>query len=237
MSELPREVIAEDHKLESTSSKAAEALMELRWHWTLDESNSDRVGVVDYARAVGRSHSIISRDAKAYELVRRGTATDEARERANMGAETVAATEAVAKMRGISLQQARKTRPTEVKRVRQIARERVEKQGGTIEEQTEKAADWIVKSEQAHDDITEQRRQKIGLRFVEMEGLLVKAKKPLLEALTLARTVEWDDEPRELLSNTVENIKALLTLIDVALVDAANVDWDAELEKLTKEVT
>lgn len=52
---------------------------------------------------------------------------NEARERAALGAETEAATEAVSKARGVSFSHTRKDRPVEVRRVREMARQRVEK--------------------------------------------------------------------------------------------------------------
>lgn len=234
MSELPARVVAEDKRLDRAATSASEELARLRWHWTLDESNPERVSLSEYARAVGRARSIISRDANAYVLLRRGTATalTDARERANMGAETEAATEAVANARGVSMQQARKARPTEVKRVRDMARERVEQQGGTIEEQAEKAADWIVRSEKAERRRTADRNERLGLRFVELEAHLEAARRRLGEALEVARAVDWEDEHQELLRHTLGQVKALLTLIDVALAGVADVDWDAELAAL-----
>lgn len=59
---LPKTVVTKDHEL----SKAADDLMKLRWHWTLDESNSKRVTFSEYARQVGKSEAVIRRDAKAW---------------------------------------------------------------------------------------------------------------------------------------------------------------------------
>src|SRR4051794_4243622 len=108
---LPKKVITEDRRLDQTQTKAAEALMRLRWHWTLDKSNADRVSMNAYAAAVSKSRGTIQRDAKGYALMKapgssgRATSPNEARGRANMGAESQAATEAVAEARGVSFQQ------------------------------------------------------------------------------------------------------------------------------------
>jgi hypothetical protein len=235
---LPKKVIQEDHQLDKASSDAAERLMRHRWHWTLDESNPERVSFSDYARAVGRNRSTIQKHAHGYALIEAdagtGISATEAYERAGMGAETEAATAAVAEARGIGIQQARKARPVEGRRVREIARQRAEDHGTSVEEEAPKVADWIVKSEKAEQRRTTERKEKVGLRFVEMEGKLTKARGALIEALNVAHEVPWGDEERELLSATLANVKALLNLIDVALVGAADVDWDAELAKITE---
>lgn len=232
---LSQSVIAADRKFEKASASASEALMELRWHWTLDESNAKRVSIREYARAVGKASTTIKSDANGFALhLERGTPLTQAREQANMGAETWAATEAVAKARGIQAGTARQDRPVEVRRVREIARERAEQHGTTVEEETRKAADWIVRSETTAARTQADRQKRLGLRFVEMEGELTAAQKRLTNALNLAHSVPWGDEERELLANTISGVKALLNLIDLAMTGAADVDWDAELAGLER---
>lgn len=233
---LPIKVIESDHRLESTVTKASKALAAHRWHWTLDESNPHRVSIRAYARAVGRDPKTITGHANGYaRFVAEGGAAlglNESIERAKMGAETEAATEAVANARGISLGITRKTRYTEVRRVREMARERAEKHGTSVEEEASKAAGWIVKAEKAKTNRQEERKQRLSLRFIEMEGKLHKAKRALTDALNLAHSVPWGDEERQLLSSAVGNVKSLLGLIELALVGSADVDWDAELASL-----
>jgi hypothetical protein len=235
---LPADVVSEDRRLERNISADSELLAVLRWHWTLDESNSERVSIREYARSIGRDKKTVAAYAKGYLLMRGGeVAPSEAIERAKMGAESEAAVEAVAGARGVSFTHARQSRPTEIKRVRDIARERVEKYGGTIEEQADKAADWIVRSERAEQHSRDERRNRLGLRFVEMEGKLTKAKTALLDALSVAREVEWESEHRELLEHTLESVKSLIALVDLALTGAADVDWDAELAGLEEKAS
>src|SRR5438309_7292975 len=83
---VPQSVVAEDHRLERAADSAALALMRLRWHWTLDESNSKRVSVRAYASAVTKNSTRIHDDAHGYALLERGAAISpsEARERAHM---------------------------------------------------------------------------------------------------------------------------------------------------------
>lgn len=234
---LPRRVAAEDRRLEKAATTASEELARLRWHWTLDKSNDKRVSLRAYARGVGKSFAVVSQYAHGFELHRdQDVPISEAVARASMGAEREAATEAVAEARGVSFTHARSSRPTEVRRVREIARERVEKHGGTIEEHAAKAADWVVKSERAERNQAAGRKQRLGLRFVELEAHLEASRRRLTEALEVARAVEWEAEQQDMLRHTLANVKALLGLIDVALAGAADVDWDAELAALTDEV-
>lgn len=235
---LPREVVAEDRRLDQTQNKAAEALMKLRWRWTLNESNSERVSFREYARQVGKSDMVIRRDANGYALMKSANASvrtpGEARERAAMGAETQAATEAVADARGLTFQSARQMRPTEVRRVREIARQRAEDRGTSVEEEAPRVAETIARREKAQEDDRRQRAKAGDLRLVEMEQYLDRAKRPLLDALKLAREIEWSDEHGRLLEQTIANIRALLNLVDLAIVGEVEVDWDLALSKIAE---
>lgn len=233
---LSANAIETDRRLEKARESTAEALMRHRWHWTLDESNPERVSINEYARDVGRARSTIQADANGYALYsggRAGPATlGEARERANMGAETQAATEAVADARGIGFQHTRQERAVEVKRVREIARERAEQEGTSVEQEAPKVARAIARADAAAQAHRDERKGRSALRYVEMEGKLTKAQRALMEALEVAHSVPWGDEERELLTATVSNVRALLNLVDLALVGNAEIDWDAELSKL-----
>lgn len=239
--QLPAQVIATDRRLDENAKRASEDLAKHRWHWTLDESNRDRVSIRAYARGVGRSDKVIGSQVNGYaDFVASANASGGGRtlnehiERRKMGTETESAAEAVAKARGTGFAQARKARPDEVRRVREMARDRAEINETTVEEEAPKVAEFIVRAEQADRKRTEDRKEKLGLRFVEMEGHLAAAKRKLTDALNLAHAVPWGDEERELLRDSVANIQALLALIDTALGGTADVDWDAELAKLAE---
>ncbi len=235
---LPERIRKEDERLEGAAEKAGNQLAELRWHWTLDESNPERVSIREYGRSVGRNEKTIRAHAKGYAAFIAGAGARtlaECIEQAKMGTETLAAAEAVAEARGIGIKQTRQSRPVEVRRVREIARQRAEDNQTSVEEEAPKVAAWIKKSEQAEARRHDERAAKTSLRFVEMEGHLVKAKRELLDALNVGRVIDWGDEEQELLSDTLQNVRALLNLIDVALTGAADVDWDKELANLTGE--
>jgi hypothetical protein len=129
MTVLPKKVVTEDRRLEKTADSTALALMQHRWHWTLDESNPKRVSMREYARQVGKTHSTILRYAKGYELVSgasRCTTPTEALQRAGMSTEQAAATEAVAESRGVTFNTARQSHPEEVRRIRDESAEPVQ---------------------------------------------------------------------------------------------------------------
>jgi alkanesulfonate monooxygenase SsuD/methylene tetrahydromethanopterin reductase-like flavin-dependent oxidoreductase (luciferase family) len=241
--QLPAEVIQTDHNLEQIADKANGQLAKHRHHWTLDESNPRRVSIREYARQVGRDESTIRVMVNGY-----ATYSDENTcgvnpapdlqshiSRARMGAETRAVAEAVAKARGVGLGSVRDVRTkahNEARRVREISRQLAEERGTSVEEEAPKVAETIVRHEQAQQAAEAEKLDRSDIRFVEMEGYLVKAKRELLRALKLAPAVPWDDESRELLTETVANIKALLALIDTAISGKSGVDWDAEFAKV-----
>jgi len=231
--ELPKSVVREDRRLENATASAGEQLAELRWHWTLDETNAKRVSFTEYARGVGRDESTIREYAKGYALAHSGNIPlREGMKRSQMSAEREAATGAVAKARGLTFGTARQTRPAEVKRVTDMARERFEQQGGTIEEQAAKAADWIVKSERSEQKHQAARRERLGLRFIGIEERLQRVKRELTQAVNEAAAVGWGSDEQELLAQTLAQVRALLELLDMAIGGTADIDWDAELAGL-----
>jgi hypothetical protein len=234
---LPRDVVREDRRLDKEASKAGAALMELRWRWTLDESNPKRVGFSEYARTVGKSEVTIRADAKGFVL--RSTNPEitptEARERSKMSVETEAVIEAVASARDLGVQQVSKTRRSEVSRVREIARERAEEKGTSIEEEAPTVADFIAKADKATAKAHADRSKRVNLRLIEAEGMAHKMIREGVKLLSLIREIDWDAEAVEELEETIGKLRALVGLIDVALVGAADIDWDGELARLTKE--
>ena len=234
---LPPSVVEEDYRLETATTKASEALAQHRWHWTLDESNPDRVSIREYAREASRNYTTIHAYAHGWKLFQadRGATINEAMERAKMSSETETATAAVAEARGTSFGHTRQSRPTEVRRVRDIARERAEKRGTSIEEEAPRIAESIVNVERAGREITARRNDARSLRYVEMERHISAAIRRLTDALRVAQDVGFDDEEVALITHSVAQARLVLNLIDKRLAGAAGVDWDAELAKLTKE--
>jgi hypothetical protein len=219
---LPKNVVDEDHRLAKAASGASTALMKLRWHWTANEANSKRVSSVQYAKEVGADDATIRRDARAFELVRRGAVPpDEARERARMSVESFKAVEAVAKARGVAAHTAREHHRDEIRRVREVARERAEQRRTTIDEELPRAAEWSVKAERAREREKDEQRERHGLQWVKTEGKLQDAKRKVVEAIDAAIGAEFDREERDLLLHTIGEVQEGLQLARTAIAGKA----------------
>jgi hypothetical protein len=232
---LPRGVIKEDFRLEKTESEASVALMKHRWHWTLDESNPKRVSLRQYAREIGKAFVVIHKYANGYKLwtdLSGEITPSESMGRASMSAEKEAVTEAVAKAHDLSFEEARKSRGTEIKRIRDWARDRAEEKETSVEEEAPDLAKAAVRTRKGEAKLKADRLNRRGLRYIEAEGDLAAAQRKLTKVLTLAQEVEWDSEEVDLLQDSISKIRALLNLIDLKLAGDAEIDWDAELAKL-----
>jgi hypothetical protein len=232
---LPSEVVREDRRLEDAQESTFEALVAHRWHWTLDESNPERVPMREYARTLGRSERTIRGQVKGYAdwRARAGARRlSDCIEMAGMGAETALAHEAVASARGVTVQTVREQRPVEVRHVREQARQRAEDRGTSVEEELPRTAEWVVRSERATQAHKNERARKTDLRLIEVASKVQRMIRLGVEVLDVMRTVEWDDDGREIMEDSLDKLRALVGLLDVALVGSSGVDWDAELRKL-----
>jgi hypothetical protein len=240
MTNLPAAVVQADRKLQ----RSADELMELRWHWTLDKTNPDRVGVRDYGRQVGTDHSRISRDANAWAeyLAASGAGSStipgaaqtpsDFRELANLNAERQEATKAVARTTGDAVSTVARHKRTEVDAVVNTARERAVDRGTTVEHEIQRAAEWRAKTRKAAEREQDERRKASTLRFVEIEGHIGAAMQRLRKILDAAEDVAFTNEERELLTDSLGKMRALLNLIDLRIAGETDIDWDTELQKL-----
>lgn len=235
---VPQEVIDQDHRLEGATSKASEALAAHRWHWTLDESNADRVSIREYARSVGRHRRVIAGQASGYAHWKSGAAggasLSESIERAKMSAETEAVTEAVAEARGISIKHARQTRGTEVRQVRNLARDAAERKGTTVADEAITIARMAASIEENESQRRIERAAKRTLRYVEVQGYLHTAIRALQRAAAVGGA--WDAEEQELLRDTVDKVREMIVLLDARIVGTEAIDWDAELAAIMSKV-
>jgi len=234
--------VAEDHRLEAAHEKSIEQLARHRWHWTLDESNPDRVSLSEYARRVSRRLSTVQKMAHGYAAWTgdRGSAVGgpvtlgDFIEQAHLGAEKAEATEAVAAATGKSFSTVARGQRTEVKTVLDTARDRAERKGTSVSDEIPKVADWREKSRQARQSELDHKR---ATRYVlvELEGHLGAALRRLREALKLAREVDFDSEETELISDSIEKLKTSIALLDVRVTGETMVDWDSEFARVVEE--
>lgn len=236
------DVVSTDRNLEAVADKSSEQLAKHRWHWTLDESNPERVNINEYAHRASRNESAIREMANGYAAFVLRTLSGEPVKladeiaRSHMGAETAAAAQAVANARGISLSSAQRgTRTHETRQVRETARQLAEERGTSVEEEAPRVAEAIVKSERADAATAATRASHADARFFDVEHCLLAAKRELSRAVKLAHAVEWDDEHRELLAEGSADVRSRLGLLDAAIYGDSGTDWDAEFAKIGQE--
>ena len=242
---LPKSAINEDRRLEQAVQSSSEALAKHRWHWTTKAVNPKAVSIRQYADAVGRSHQAISQSVRAHELWAADSGKGslatfgEAQERANMAEQKQIAVDAVADARGMTFGSARRNRGEEIKHVRATAQERAERKGTSVAEEAPRVAAEIVEAEQAAARRRTERKAATPMNLLSVEEGLAKTKRQLEIVLDDARRIDWDDvgpddDPFvETIRGMLGQIKRLEQLIELAITNQADIDWDAELSSLT----
>src|ERR1035437_3688429 len=230
---LPPEVVERDHELETQVGKTTEALADQRWHWTLDESNPDRVSFSEYGRQVGRSHKTIGAMARGYAswtaAPRAGTAgLTECIERARQGVERSAAIDAVAKDQGIAYAGARKIHAPIVAEVLEAAREKAEANDTSVEHEIpivmherkvkeQEAANWVERQKvQAKGDTVDLELQ--------AKQLIGDAHRKIDEYMRVIDGVEFSEQTRGWLSADLDRLRE--KIVDAAVL-TSGVTFDA----------
>jgi len=209
---LPDEVIELDHRLSGSST----LLMEVRHHWTLDESNPERVSLGEYGRRVGVAQRVVSAYAHGYILLHEGKAAtaQEAIERAHMSEETAAVTEAVARVHGVSFGVASKYYRYDVRFVREEARERAEELDTDF---------WT-----ALEDAVEQLRQRVAHRgggepsshsraFINIDARLIVARDKIRSCVAEVREAQFRGEEEDSLSGRLDEVRRALGELEEVL--------------------
>jgi hypothetical protein len=238
---LPTTVIEKDRKLQ----RSADELMELRWHWTLDETNPERVSQREYARQVGVDQSKINVDANAWAdyLAAQSDAQQgitpgapqspgDYRTLRKMSGERQRATKAVAKATGKAVSTLATHDRGEVDAVLNTARERAVDRGTTVDHEFERAAEWRAKTRKAAEREKDEHKARSTARFIEIEGDLGAAMQRLRNVLNAAEDVPFSDDERELLTASLGKLRALLNLIDLRIAGETKIDWDDEFQKI-----
>jgi predicted nucleic acid-binding Zn-ribbon protein len=236
---VPAKAVAEDRRLEQSASRASESLAKHRWHWTLDETNPERVSLRAYGRAVGRNdrtirkYAIGYREWIAYDGVRN---LSEVMERANLTAEKEEIVEAVAEANEISFQRARQEYAPDVSRVRDAVEQAVERKPDmTADDKADyvkRTAQTIARSKAADAKRTKERAAQRSVMFMRIDAKLAHARGDLRDVLEFGRDLGLGDDEIEDVKEALAKIKSFADLIDMALTGSMDVDWDAELAKI-----
>lgn len=235
---IPTRVIRKDHELEAEATTSTEALAKHRWHQTLDPKGP-QYGFRAYADAVGRSEKAIRTAANGYVAfiaaatnAEPGTAPPTIQDSirlAHQSGEQQEFTKAIAE--GLQEPVARIARGDNLVRpvIIDQARQRAERKGTDPVDEARKIAVNRRKTKEMDAKHVKEKAEAHGIRYIEIEGDLASAKRILTRALTTAQNVKFTDEEMGLLRDTINNIKALLDLIDVRMAGNPDIDWDAEL--------
>lgn len=243
---LPVSVIERDHKLEVEADRAGGALAELRWHWTLDESNPDRVGFREYARQVGRNESVIRSMANGCAASQRtGRPIQEAVASQYVKQADRDITNAVAKATKTSVTTVRKAHQEDVRRVRNTVADIRESEPDMSPEREqeviETSAQMIAREREATKARQQQRRKSKPMQFLVIEGKIQRARDAVDDALNTARTElelgELDDELVTALQDAANRLRAVVGMLQTALGIEAETDWDAEFSKMAGGVS
>ncbi len=245
MTDLPNEVVAADHQLEQSASKASESLTKHRWHWTLDETNPDRVSIRAYARAVGRGHQTILAQVNGYAAWQaqggpaHRTTLGEQVERASMSVQKAEIVEAVAEANKVTFQGARQRYAPDVTRVREAVEKAVERKPDmTSEEKTDYAkrtAETIARSKASEVTRRTERAKQRSAMFMRIDAKLAHARSDLQDVLHYGKDLGLSSDETEDVKGALDKIKSFANLIDLALTGSMDVDWDAELAKIGGE--
>lgn len=239
---LPQHAIDEDHAYEKATESATHSLALHRWHWTLDESNPDRVALRAYARDVDAPYRRVYDYATGYQSWIDGDAQlritiGEAIQRAGMSAEKEMVTDAVANALGMTFTSAKVSRSREVQHVRDLARQRAEEKGTTVEQEAPAIAKMMARVNERDIEVRDERLSRHGLRYIELEGYLVNMLRYGKKAAQLASEMHVDPEEQTLLQHTIDQVRRMLHVIDERIAGIDTVDWDAELASIMEGVS
>jgi len=234
---LPTKVITEDKRLDGAATNAQEQLAKLRWHWTLDESNPNRVSFSEYGRQVGRANTAIRSMAHGYAnfsnaSVRGNRSLTDCIELAKLTTEKQAATEAVADAMNLSVTAVASGHRDKVKETIRAAHEAATRKESSIEEEIPRIAQAHERQRQSAAKQRAEHKRSHSMRYIEIEGHLAAAKDRLARALSVAHDVDLNGEETELIVDMLRQVNAALRLLDARFVGESGTDWDNEAERL-----
>lgn len=243
---IPNSVIEADHQLEIAIERTSEELARHRWHQTLDPDGPG-YSMNAYAKAVGRARSTIQQYVNGYaEWVAGRSATDitgssttvalsftDCLRKAAMSAEKREVAEIVAETESIPISTvANRVGAGSLPNTIEQAREKAERTGVTIGDAAREIAERNKRAREGAKKRETAAKSNSTLRYIEIEGKVARAKRLLTEALKVADQVDFAEDELEMLKDSLDNLRAVLNLLDLRMGGAADIDWDAELANL-----
>lgn len=237
---LPESVIKEDRRL----SRSAEELCKLRWHWTLNTDNVHRISQSAYARQVGVSQQLISRDANAWEqytynpgVVGSGKpkTIEDFRAVQSVSEDRRQAVEAIAAQTGKSFSTIAKHHDDEVRAVVEMARDRVVRRGTTFEHEVQDVAAQQQHHRMRAKEQKDERQRHLMEECIRMQQCIGYAIRGVREAYEIAVDINFGDQELEFIADSLAQLRALVNLLDRRIVGKENTNWDQELKTLLKQ--
>jgi hypothetical protein len=231
------DVVRKDHELERANEMTSEELAHHRWHWTLDESNPDRVSLHAYAKATGRGYATIRRYANGYNdwvVHNMNQSLADCLMTANMAVEKVEVAEAIAEVEGVAVSTVVNRRGTadSIANLTDQAKEAAERKNITLTEAAREIGERRKQTRELEARQTRDRKANQSRVYNSIEGHLANAKRRLSRALDEAHDVGFSEEELELIRTSIDQIRSVLNLLDLRLAGTPDIDWDAELASL-----
>jgi hypothetical protein len=234
---VPLSVVEEDHRLEASAARSTEKLAKLRWHNTLDPEGP-RYGFTAYARAVGRSDTVIATHAKGYEMTRNSEAGLESLEDAfrltRLSEEKQEFAKAIAKGSGKPVAAiARGEYSRKLAGDIEHAKMRAEKKGTDPIDEAREAAERHRQWEELKAKEKADAKRMKTVRWMNVENYLYAMRAKAMAALKEAEGVDFTDEHQEFIRDELSKTRAVLDLLDLMVDGNPDIDWDAEMANLT----
>lgn len=227
-----------DNRLDDGVKMAQGDLAKHRWHWTLDESNDDRMSLSGYAAASGKAFATVSSYANGYAASLIGDPDRSLADEitlANMGADKQIVAAAVANVEGVTVSAVARRRggSDSLANLQAMAEEVAEREKITLEAAATSVAERRKKTKIMAENKATQDRAAHTRRYLSIEAGIAKAKSLLVAALKEAEGVGFVDDELEMLRDSIGKLRGVLTLLDVRVGGESDTDWDRELANLT----
>jgi len=143
------------------------------------------------------------------------------------------AAKAVSRVTGKSVGTVARSKGEEVGAVIAVAQERAERRGTTVESEIEEVDERREKARKTASKLKDEHKERHTAKYIQMEGDLGVAMQRIRKVLNDAEGVKFSAEERELLTEALAKLRALLNLVDLRISGSTDIDWDAELERIS----